>query len=325
MKTITLPRPRGFRLQAATDFYASFIPGSGMAAASVDGVTLVFRLDRTFEPAAVALREDGDALVAELAGTKDETRATRQVARILGLDVGGDGWLALGEREPVVGALQAEFPGFFTAAKPSPYDAAVWAVLAPRMHMSQAAKLKLAMADKLGDAVRLGDRVHHVFPSPEALARIDGFPGLPKEKLERLLGIAGAALAGKLDADRLREMDEDDALAELQTLRGVGPWAASHILFRGAAPPDGLPTAEPRVLHGLAAAYGIEAPSIETFRRIADGWRPFRMWVCILLARHLARVGGWRRPRLGSVRGLVRSDGCRSPPRARSQREHESL
>jgi DNA-3-methyladenine glycosylase II len=50
-------------------------------------------------------------------------------------------------------------------------------------------------------------------------------------------------------------MPASEALAELQTLRGIGPWSASHILFRGAASPDGLPTAEPRVLHGLAHAY----------------------------------------------------------------------
>src|SRR6185369_144539 len=83
---------------------------------------------------------------------------------------------------------------------------------------------------------------------------------------------------------------------ELQTLPGVGPWTASHILFRGAALTDGLPTAEPRILHGLADAYRIESPTVETFQRLAEGWRPFRMWVCILLARHLALTGGWNKP-----------------------------
>lgn len=54
--------------------------------------------------------------------------------------------------------LQRAFPGFFTATKPSPYDAAVWAILAPRMQMRQAASLKMVIARELGDAVTCGGR-----------------------------------------------------------------------------------------------------------------------------------------------------------------------
>jgi hypothetical protein len=86
---------------------------------------------------------------------------------------------------------------------------------------------------------------------------------------------------------------------------GIGPWAASHIYFRGAAPLDELPTSEPRVLHGLASAYRLEAPSEAVFRRIATGWRPFRMWVCVLLMRHLARSGGWHAPELARERAAA--------------------
>jgi len=271
MTTLKFEKPRGFALKAASDFYSGFIPGSGMAAAAVDRLALAFRLDKTFEPVAVELRENRDSIAAEFTGTDDVSALSRQVARMLGLDVDGNGWLALGKRDAVVAKLQSEFPGFFTAAKPSPYDAAAWGVISPRMHMRAAAKLKMAIAAKHGDAVTLSGRIHHVFPSPRGVVAIKAFPGLPEMKLERLKGIALAALEGKLDAGRLRAMNVNDALEELQTLPGVGPWTASHILFRGAALTDGLPTAEPRILHGLADAYRIESPSTETFQRLAEG------------------------------------------------------
>ena len=306
MKTFALDKPHGFALSAAADFYSVFIPGAGMAAASADRLTLAFRLDGTFEAVAVALREEGDRVIGEYCGTDDEPAVAGQVARMLGLDVDGDAWLAVGKRDPVVGRLQAEFPGFFTAAKASPYDAAAWGVISPRMNMRAAARLKVAIAEAHGDGVRLRGHVHHVFPSPKKVLGIQSFPGLPAEKLERLKGIAQAALLGKLDAHRLRAMNPDDALAELQTLRGVGPWTASHILFRGAALVDALPTAEPRVLHGLAHAYGIESPSMETFARLSLPWRPFRMWVCVLLARHLKGAGGWNDPGLARERAAKR-------------------
>ena len=82
----------------------------------------------------------------------------------------------------------------------------------------------------------------------------------------------------------------------------MGPWAASHIYYRGVAPEDALPTVEPRVLHGLALAYGLGSPTLETYRRLAEAWRPFRMWVTILLARKLAQTPGWQAPELARER-----------------------
>jgi DNA-3-methyladenine glycosylase II len=304
MPTLTLPRPRGFSLAAATSFYASFTPGAGMASAATDELTFAFRLDGTFDAVGVMLREDEDqhALVAEVVGTDDEAAVTRQVGRMLGLHADGDAWHAVGKRDPVVGELQAEFPGFFTAAKASPYDAATWAIIAPRLPMRTAAKVKQAVAEAYGDAVTLRGRTHHVFPSPAVLAELGEVPGLSTEKRERLRGVARAASEGRLEAERLRAMPEREALTDLMTLRGVGPWAASHILYRGAALVDALPTAEPRVLHGAAAAYGVATPSVPEFQRMADAWRPFRMWVCVLLSRHLARTDGWRDKRLAGER-----------------------
>ena len=294
MKTFAIQKPLGFQLRSLSEFYSTFIPGSGMAAAACDQLTLAFRLDQTFQPVAVTLREESRQLLLEVAGTDDLAAVERQIARILGFEANSVAWFTLGETDLVVGDLQRQFPGFLSAAKASPYDAATWAVIAPRMSQEQAARIKLAMARELGDAIDLGGRTHYVFPSPEALESLDRFPGLPEEKIVRLRGVARAALDGLLDAEHLRGMGEERALRELQTLRGVGPWAASHIYFRGAAPCDGLPLAEPRLLHGLASAYRLRSPSVATFQRIANGWRPFRLWVCVLLMRHLAGTGGWQ-------------------------------
>lgn len=305
MKRFTCPRPTGFSLEAASEFYKGFTPCSGMAVADAAKLTLAFRLDCSFEAVAVGLKEVGETIAAEYVGTEDEATLRRQVARMLGLDADGAAWRQIGERDPVVGKLQAEFPGFFTAAKPSPYDAAVWGIISPRTQMKQAAKLKMWIAEHHGDAVKLHGKVHRVFPSPRQLLEIAAVPGLSDEKLTRLKGIAAATLEGKLDPDWLRAMEVGAALEELQKLSGVGPWTASHILYRGAALVDALPVGEPRVLHGLADAYDMKTATLKQYRELGEGWRPFRMWVCVLLARHLERVGGWSKPELGRERAAA--------------------
>ena len=252
MSKISLPKPVGFRLSAARDYYANFTPGSGMAAADThERLTLAFRLDATDAPVLVALGEEEGALSVEVVGDAEPRMVARQLGRMLGLEADSEAWFALGESDLVVGDLQRAFPGFLTAAKASPYDAATWAVIAPRMNQAQAARIKQGLARELGDALSLDGRTHFVFPSPEVLRTLERFLGLSAEKVERLRGVADAACAGLLDAERLRDLGEQRALAELQQLRGVGPWAATHIYYRGAAPCDGLPLAEPRILHGL--------------------------------------------------------------------------
>jgi DNA-3-methyladenine glycosylase II len=256
MITFTLEKPTGFTLAAASDFYAGFTPGSGMAAAAVDQLTLAFRVDRSFEAVAVSLHERGGELVAEMAGSEDEKAVRAQLGRVLGLEADAEAWQALGERVPLVGQLKAEFPGFFTAAKPSPYDAAVWSVIAPRISMTVAARIKMDIARAHGTAVELHGRTHHVFPAPRELLALEQIPGLNEEKVARLRGVAVAALEGLLDAENLRAMGEVNALQRLQSLRGIGPWSAGHIYHRGAAPIDALPLTEPRALHGFAHASG---------------------------------------------------------------------
>jgi DNA-3-methyladenine glycosylase II len=319
MKTFSLPRPAGFSLAAATSFYAGFTPGSGMAAAAVDRLTLAFRVDRSFEAVAVSLQEQDGVLVAELAGSDDEAPVRAQVCRMLGLDADAGEWQSLGARVPLVGALQAEFPGFFTAAKASPYDAAVWSVIVPRMNMKQAARIKMDIARTHGTAVELDGRTHHVFPAPRELLALEQAPGLSDEKVARLRGVALAALDGLLDAEGLRAMGEVSALARLQSIRGIGPWSAGHIYYRGAAPIDALPLSEPRVFHGLAQLTGKPVPDAATFQREAESWRPFRMWVAVLLSRHLASTDGWRAPELAKERasaGRALARKTRSQPRS---------
>ena len=64
------------------------------------------------------------------------------------------------------------------------------------------------------------------FPRPERLLEATDVPGLSSVKVGRLHDLARAAIDGRLDTERLRALPEADALAELMTLPGVGPWTA---------------------------------------------------------------------------------------------------
>jgi DNA-3-methyladenine glycosylase II len=101
-------------------------------------------------------------------------------------------------------------------------------------------------------------------------------------------------MAGELDHERLRAVPESAAIAQLERIRGIGRWTASHILLRGCGVTDADPIAEPRVLRGFAAAYGLDhTPTEREYTHAARRWRPFGMWVAVLLVRSIANSPAW--------------------------------
>lgn len=210
-------------------------------------------------------------------------RAARQVRRILSLDVDGRGFPALGRVDPVVAARQARFPGLRPVLFPSPYEAACWAIIGNGIAMAQAARIKQRIAERHGAPVEVAGRRLVSFPEPEVLLGLGPEPGLPAGKIERLRSVARAARDGLLDAESLRALEPEQAMARLQRLPGIGPFSAQLILIRGAGRPDVFPLDEPRVLNAMRAAYGCPEATPAALARIAEGWRPYRSWVVLLL------------------------------------------
>jgi DNA-3-methyladenine glycosylase II len=118
--------------------------------------------------------------------------------------------------------------------------------------------------------------------------------GLPAHKVAALHAIARAALDGQLDPDVLRARPVDETMAVLRKIPGVGPYTAEGIIVRALGVADELPVCEPRVYRGVALAYGLtHTPDLEELTRIAEGWRPFRTWVSVLVCVLLRRSGKW--------------------------------
>jgi hypothetical protein len=92
------------------------------------------------------------------------------------------------------------------------------------------------------------------FPAPAALRTLD--LDLPGRKAEYLHAVAEAALDGRLDGAALRAVEPEEAVATVQEVKGLGPFAAELVVLRGANAPDGLPTHERRLDDEVTERYG---------------------------------------------------------------------
>jgi DNA-3-methyladenine glycosylase II len=255
--------------------------------ASFDGVMrLAFGLDGYDQHVGVELRQDdGAAVHGVVHGDRpDLAIVRRQVERVLSLDFDGEEFLAVGERDPVIGRLQAAAPGLRPPLFYSPYEAAAWSVLSARRPAAQMRQVRDRLGQAHGAVFDLAGQQLAAFPVPEALLSVESFPGLPPDKIDRLHGVARAALDGQLDPARLLELGPERATADLQAIKGIGPFYSELIVIRATGFADVLPASETKALDLAGRLYGLGGPATpEQLRQLAEPWRPFRTWAAVLI------------------------------------------
>jgi len=287
--------PRGpFSLEAARTFSGGFAAGIGAGGPIEDGIVMAFPVEG-WQGSAVAHVAQSDGIVhvrMVTTGLPDREAMQRQVARCLSLDHDGTGWPEVGRRDEVIGQLQGQYDFLRPVCFYSAYEAITSFVIGQRIARRQSARIKAWLGEQLGDRLELDGVSYAAFPPPQRLLELTDAPGLAAVKVERLHGLAQAALDGRLDTERLRSLPRDDAIEELTRLNGVGGFTAEGTLLRGCGVVDELPR-DPLSRDALAEIYGLESIDDAAWTQITDRWRPYRMWATVLL-----RVG-WERQQPG--------------------------
>lgn len=256
-------------LATSREFWEGFSPNALADHSSSDRLTTVFRVEADWSRAEAVVSEHAGVARLALSGPGDLDSATEQVARFLSLDVDARGWPGVGHRDPVIADAQQQLPGLRPCGFYSPYEAAAWAVLSQRIRITQAAKLRRDLVQRHGDS--------GAFPAPTQLLGLD--LDLPGRKTEYLHAVAVAALDGRLDGAALRAVDSDDAIATVNDVKGLGPFAAELVVLRGANAPDTLPQHERRLDAEIAERYGPDRSRED----ITLAWRPYRTWAAVHL------------------------------------------
>lgn len=252
---------------------------------------LAFCLDDFTGQVGVEVRQDDGGVHGRFEGSSPVELVRGQVARVLSLDHDATTYVAVGDRDPVIGRLQAAAPGLRPPLFYSPYEAAAWVVLSSRRPPLQMANVRQRLSEAHGASFALAGKPLAALPSPEQMLAVAAFPEIPPVKMERLHSVARAALEGRLNVARLRSLDPDTAMAELREIKGIGPFYAALILLRASGVTDVLPPNEPRVRQLARRLYGLDSiPTVDEFAKIAEPWTPWRTWVVVLVRAAASRV-----------------------------------
>ena len=118
-------------------------------------------------------------------------------------------------------------------------------------------------------------------PTPEALLPLSDDAlrgvGLSRQKLGYMRDLSHKMLDGSINTAGLRDMSDDEIVAELTKIKGVGRWTVEMLLIFRLTRPDVFPAGDLGIVKAVQKAYNLrKTPDVKRLHKIAEGWRPYR-------------------------------------------------
>jgi DNA-3-methyladenine glycosylase II len=106
--------------------------------------------------------------------------------------------------------------------------------------------------------------------------------GMSRQKSGYIRSLAELVISGELDLDSLPE-DNEEAIALLTKIKGIGRWSAEIYLLFAEGRPDVFPAGDLAVMIELGRLLGLpDKPSEKQLRELAEAWRPYRGAAAVL-------------------------------------------
>ena len=142
---------------------------------------------------------------------------------------------------------------------------------------------------------------------PAALLALDDdtlrAAGLSRPKVAHARALAAAFASGQLSRDSIAALPDEDAVAHIAAVRGMGRWSAEVYLLFAEQRPDIFPAADIALAGAAAALKRLAArPGEREFRRLAESWSPYRSLAARLLWHHWRHLTG--RPAMDDLPGV---------------------
>ncbi len=112
--------------------------------------------------------------------------------------------------------------------------------------------------------------------------------GLSHAKVRYLRSLAEHVLDGSLDLDSLDDLPDDEVIAALVSVKGIGLWSAQIFLIVHLHRPDVIPVGDLGIRKAVMSRYELPAlPGPAELTAIAEPWRPNRTLASLFLWRSL--------------------------------------
>ena len=196
-----------------------------------------------------------------------------EVGRLLGLPFDLDPFRAWAIRKRIFRRFLPAPAGFRPTLNPRPFEALVVAITTQQISLRAAAAIRGRFVRRFGTQ----HGVAWAFPERERVARARPSQitaiGFSRKKAEYVIGLARS----DLDLDALAGLSDEEVVAAVVALPGLGRWTADWYLARHLARPHAWPAGDLGLRKAVATFYaGGRQLSIEEVRRVGTRFAPFQ-------------------------------------------------
>jgi DNA-3-methyladenine glycosylase II len=175
-------------------------------------------------------------------------------------------------RDPVLAELIKKHGpcGLAAAQRSDHFSALVRAITGQQLSTKAAATIYARLAALMPGGV-----------TPESLSALSDEQfrgvGMSRQKSAYFRDLSEKVLSGALPLDSLEAMSDDEVIAALTQVKGIGRWSAEMFLMFRLHRPDVLPVGDLGIVNAVKNVYRLrKKPDAERIRKIGEAWRPYR-------------------------------------------------
>tara|TARA_B100001027_G_scaffold214397_1_gene186527 strand:+ start:589 stop:1209 length:621 start_codon:yes stop_codon:yes gene_type:complete len=101
--------------------------------------------------------------------------------------------------------------------------------------------------------------------------------GLSRQKITYLKSLSSAFLNGTIKPKKWKSYSDEEIIAELIKIKGIGRWTAEMFLIFNLCKPDIFPADDLGLIKGICNCYGLHYPiNKEHAIKMSNKWKPYR-------------------------------------------------
>ena len=215
---------------------------------------------------------------------EQQTEAQVVLQKVLGLAVGVQPFQALAAKRLELRQLAEQFIGVRPPRFPTIFEALANAVACQQVSLDAGISLLNRLTEAYGLEFFDGIGTAHAFPRPEDVlnASEEGLRqlGFSRQKVRAIKEVAYAIASDDAQFGWLELASNEEALARLQAIHGIGRWSAEYVLLRGLGRLDVFPGDDIGGQNNVQALLGLVGrPDYAQLKNLTAVWSPYAGFV----------------------------------------------
>ena len=192
------------------------------------------------------------------------------------------------EKHPFFRSIIKNLYGVKPLRPPSLYEMAVIAITEQQLALPVAVKMRSRLVEALGRKMTFEGKNYRAFPTAEAVAKckVSDLRALSfsTRKAEYLIALSEKVASKSFDLEGLRDRPNEEVIAALTSLRGLGRWSAEYFLSRGLGRSEVF-AADDLGIQTLVGKYlgPRRRVTAEDCQKILKPWGNYKRWVVFYL------------------------------------------